>query len=45
LEYRNKAIDLETGKIRDFISGEWVNATLEEIEAVQIFARRSEGMR
>jgi type I restriction enzyme M protein len=35
-----EAIDLETGKIRDFISEEWVDATSEEIEAVQIFARR-----
>ena len=33
-------INLETGKIKDFISGNWVSATPEEVEAVQIFARR-----
>jgi type I restriction enzyme M protein len=33
-------IDSDTGKIRDFISDEWVEATPEEVEAVQVFARR-----
>jgi len=35
-----ESIDLENSKIQDFISGEWINATPEEVEAVQIFARR-----
>lgn len=33
-------IDLDTGKIKDFVSGEWVEAIPEEVEAVQVFARR-----
>jgi type I restriction enzyme M protein len=28
------------GEIQDFISGQWVNATPEEVEAVQILSRR-----
>ena len=32
--------DLQTGYIRDFISGTGVRATPEEVEAVQVFARR-----
>src|SRR5207247_767842 len=28
------------GKIRDFISGQWVEATPEEVNSVQVFARR-----
>jgi len=35
-----ESIDLETGKIKDYISGQWVEATPEEVEAVQVFARR-----
>jgi len=44
---RNKAIaksestsDLAPGYVRDFISGQPVRATPEEVEAVQVFARR-----
>lgn len=35
-----ESIDLEKGKIQDFISGEWVVAIPEEVEAVQVFVRR-----
>ena len=35
-----KSINLATSKIQDFISGQWVDATPEEVEAVQVFARR-----
>lgn len=33
-------IDLEAAKIRDCITEQWVDATPEEVEAVQVFARR-----
>jgi len=39
-EFIKEAIDIKTAKIKDYISGEWVEATPEEVEAVQIFARR-----
>ena len=39
-EFIKESIDLETGKIKDYISGQWVEATPEEVEAVQVFARR-----
>jgi len=34
------SLNLETGKIKDFISGVEVDATPEEVKAVQVFARR-----
>jgi len=39
-DFIKEAINIETGKIKDFISEEWVEATPEEVEAVQVFARR-----
>ena len=39
-EFIKESIDLETGKIKDYISGQWVEAKPEEVEAVQVFARR-----
>lgn len=35
-----ETIDEEKGLIRDYISGDWVNLTPEEVEAVQVFAKR-----
>lgn len=35
-----ESIDVESGKLQDFISGKLVDITTEEVEAVQVFARR-----
>ena len=37
---KSEEVEGREGQIQDFVSGHWVKAGPEELEAVQIFARR-----
>ena len=37
---KTEEVEKREGQIQDFISGHWVKATPEEVDAVQIFSRR-----